>query len=354
MKVAFDDQIFVRQRKGGITRVFSELLRVFGQRQDLGVQVELEFVFTRSDLPMSGRLPLRIPAGTLLDRRAVAGGLNRLLSRPRRSSDLLHVTYYDRASLRRAAGRLVVSSVHDMIPELHPELVGQRVHGDKLEVLRSSDLVLCGSRTARADLEAVCGRLDAMVRVCPYGTRLLPQSPVASGRRRNLLLYVGPRNGYKSFATLLDALSLVPRSIPVEVVCVGGGAFDGDEAVVGAGHLVRHVEADDKLLATLYSVASVLVSTSLAEGFGLPVLEAMAAGCPVLISDIPVYREIAATAAAYFAPGDESDLAARLVELLEDDDLRRSRSTTGRERASVQTWEACAAGTANAYRELLG
>ncbi|MGC8827810.1 MAG: glycosyltransferase family 4 protein, partial [Anaerolineae bacterium] len=111
--------------------------------------------------------------------------------------------------------------------------------------------------------------------------------------------------------------------------------------------------SDDDLV-RLYQGAEVLVQPSLYEGFGLPVLEAMACGVPAACADWPALNEVAGGAALFFDPEDEEDMAGAVVELLTNPERRQALAEAGLARAAEFTWPAAARGALAAYRELLG
>lgn len=110
----------------------------------------------------------------------------------------------------------------------------------------------------------------------------------------------------------------------------------------------------DDVLAGLYRDALMLCMPSLGEGFGLPVLEAMSFGTPVLASDLPALREVAGDAAVFSVPGDSDDLAHQLHRVVSDKQLRDQLARKGKARASLFTWDAAAEKTVEAYRAALG
>lgn len=106
-------------------------------------------------------------------------------------------------------------------------------------------------------------------------------------------------------------------------------------------------------LDSLYAIAGCLVMPTLHEGFGLPVLEAMARSLPVVCSDIPALREVAGSAARYFDPHVPEQIATRLTEVLADSELAERMRDQGRARAGGFTWRAAAEGTLASYRRAL-
>jgi glycosyltransferase involved in cell wall biosynthesis len=107
-------------------------------------------------------------------------------------------------------------------------------------------------------------------------------------------------------------------------------------------------DPSDPRLAALYARALALVYPSTMEGFGFPVAEAMAGGCPVIASDLPELRELARDAAIYFAPGDPADLATALSTVVADPERRREMADRGHQIASGLTWANCGEATAQA------
>jgi len=95
----------------------------------------------------------------------------------------------------------------------------------------------------------------------------------------------------------------------------------------------------DEELASLYSNASLFVYPSIYEGFGIPPLEAMSLGCPVILSDIPVFREIFGDAACYADPGETESISDAMVHVLTHDDYRQQLYERGAERAKLYSWE---------------
>ena len=115
--------------------------------------------------------------------------------------------------------------------------------------------------------------------------------------------------------------------------------------------LLGWVSAEE--LAALYDGASAYAFPTLFEGFGLPVLEAMARGCPVLGSDIPVLREVGGDDMAYFDPTDPESIATAVRALLADPEARSAMSAAGLKRAETFSWKRTADATAEVYRRLV-
>ncbi len=167
-------------------------------------------------------------------------------------------------------------------------------------------------------------------------------------------LYVGNHRRHKNLQTLLDAWSALPERYRVDLCLTGGDDFGGAlERASRFGRQARalgELSADD--LARYYSRALALVHPSLCEGFGLPLLEAMAAGTPVVVSEQAVPRALEPASLTFPAP-DASALTERLVRILEDQGLRERLVNEGKMLAQALSWDRCARSTADVYREVL-
>lgn len=357
LSVEYDPQIFQRHARGGISRYFAELVRHFNDHQQLGVQPVLPQRFS-INRHLADAVPGQQSIAFLPERaRRRVFALERTL-RKRRHVDIVHHTFYDELELASERSVPRVTTVHDMIPELFPELFpGGNPHLRKDRYVAASDLVICVSDATREDLMALYPGCRARVEVVPLGC-----SAAFERRRRapawapdRYVLFVGSRRGYKDFDVLVDAKSQALKG--VHLVCAGGGRVTEDErrrwtlAGLPAEELVQRDVTEDELVA-LYQHAVLFAFPSRYEGFGLPVLEAMTAGCPALLSDAKAFQEVAADAALYFPCGDSGALAVALERLANDAHLRQQIVRSGRMRAAKFSWFGTASHTAALYREL--
>ena len=362
MKVAFDPQTFLRQRNGGISRLFTDLILAFDASAEVGVEALTPFrcvssSYTAERLAARGirRSPNWLPRQLVYLPSWVVG------FRAPEDAQIVHHTYYDPRFLKPIGSRKRVSTVHDMIPEIlkgTDDYTGS--HLAKREYIRNSDLVICVSESSKRDLIEHFGEPKAPVVVIPNAVSsnfhpnqfALPHSP------RDYLLYVGRRKGYKSFALLPEAVKLLTsEGLEVPVVVVGP-RFDKDEesqlSQLGVRDLFRQRSLDDIGLQSAYANCRMLIQTSNIEGFGMTPLEAMASGAPVVVARASAMPEVGGEVARYFEPGDATSLAAAIRELLLDDDLCRRLSQQGLERAKHFSRFAMAARTAEAYKLVLG
>ena len=175
-----------------------------------------------------------------------------------------------------------------------------------------------------------------------------PELPRASSAPTgDYLLAVSRLDPRRGATTLLDAWDIVHAELPeLTLVMAGKIGWNVDDTVGRARRtpgVVLTGEVDQRDLASLYRSASALVTASVCEGFGLPVLEAMSFGTPVVASAIPPHLELASGAAEFFPPGDPAALAKAVLLVLGDETVRTRAREVGREKAALLTSERLAA-----------
>jgi glycosyltransferase involved in cell wall biosynthesis len=211
--------------------------------------------------------------------------------------------------------------------------------------VRGATLVVTPSESVRDRATALLGLDPARVRAIPHGLDHSVFAPAAD-EREPFLLYPARPWPHKNHARLYEAFAELRRERPGLRLVLTGGGHTG--AVPDGVDVRGHVSLAE--LVSLYRRASGLVFPTLYEGFGQPVLEAMACGCPVACSNIPPLREVAGDAAVTFAPTAPAEIVAAVRQLLADPEIYRAR---GLERAAAFTWERAAAAYEDVYRELL-
>jgi glycosyltransferase involved in cell wall biosynthesis len=356
-----DGQIFAVQEHGGISRMFAELADQFIQDPSLGVSLEPLSMVTRNHYLLSEpRL-----AENLRVRPAQWQHLTvaRYLARPHRSTnaDVVHSTFYLTRALRDFPGRPHVVTVHDMIPELFPESRrrADRIT-DKRRYVDQASHIICVSESTKADLLRIFGDVQAPISVIPHGVnpRFAPTNARIPGFPNEYLLYVGKRDGYKDAATLMNAVPHLVDEFPeLTLMLVGGGPLTAQErehiARLGLSDRVVQRSVTDIDMPAAYSGARAFVFPSRYEGFGLPVLEAMACGVPVILANSSSLPEVGGDAAVFFEPGSPTGLADVVSGVLSGATAARDLSHRGLARAASFTWAKAAEATAQVYRQLM-
>jgi glycosyltransferase involved in cell wall biosynthesis len=201
-------------------------------------------------------------------------------------------------------------------------------------LLNQADEVVTISETTRA-LMVEHHLTKRRISIVPNAADPAPASGPRSQPTTRDLLYMGSFMPYKNVETLIEAVKLLP-GYRLHLLSRGApAAYASDQVVLHDG------VTDDEYLELLEG-AFALVHASLEEGFGIPLIEAMSVGTPVVLSDIPIFREVGEDAAAYFPPKD-AEAAAMAIRGLEDPALWAARSAAGRLVAAKYSWDASAA-----------
>ena len=170
------------------------------------------------------------------------------------------------------------------------------------------------------------------------------------------VLFVGSRAAYKNFNNLLRAFQSTGLHRSMLLLVAGGGPLTNVERALVRGldlasSLIVIPQLTDPLLGEAYAGATLLVYPSQCEGFGFPPLEAMAAGCPALVSRTSSLPEICRDAPFYFDPHDPDSLERGLLEAIQDETARKRARERGTEVAAGYNWQKCAHQTLALYRE---
>jgi mannosyltransferase len=265
---------------------------------------------------------------------------------------LFHSSYY------RLPDRTNISSVvtvHDFAYERFSHGPRRWIHSwQKNAAIRAAQSIICISESTRQDLlEYVDVKHGQSVQVIHNGVSDIfrplesPPSPIP------FVLYVGLRGGYKNFDLALKAMALLPD---FELHCVGGGPLQSKELAgvpESVARRVKHVGfVDDKTLNVLYNQAVCLVYPSSYEGFGIPVVEAMRAGCPVVSVECQAVMEVGGAALTIAEGLDSGALADAILKTASSD--RANLIERGLSVAQAYSWEKTHARTLAVYRSLAG
>ena len=273
--------------------------------------------------------------------------------------EVFHATNFVAPPARRA--RLVVT-IHDLTYLRYPETVSAASLRYRTLVprgLRRAAVVLTPSHAVAAEVRDEYG-LGDRVRATPLGVdddwfTVTPLVPAERGLPERYLLFVGSREPRKNLATLLAAYrELLAEASPPPLVLVGppGWGEEPDLASLPPGRVLTPGYLGDQELPRVVAGAAALACPSWYEGFGLPALEALACGTPVVAGDVLALREVLGDQAELVDPGDPGGLAAALAKAVEDggEVAREAR----RAHAAGFTWDLCAEATLQAYARAVG
>ena len=290
----------------------------------------------------------------------------------RLKADVFHSTNYMiplRPFPRGRLGRIAcVVTLHDLIPLVLPDHAPRSKKARLMpvfkalmrEVVRRADAILTVSESSRRDVIQHLGANPSLVH-CTYNgvsPRFSPPSGDA-GERAPLVLYVGRLDPYKNVPALVEAFARVREQLPpkarLRIVAPEDPRYPEARQAVQRLQLGTHVDwvtnASGDALVEEYRRAAVLVLASKYEGFGLPVVEAMACGTPVICSTTSSLPEVAGTAGWLVRPGDPRALSDALVQVVGSPDLRRGMSAAGIAQARHFSWDRCAQDTLIVYEK---
>jgi mannosyltransferase len=333
-RISLDCIIFGLQRFGGISNYWARVIDHACDEPTLEGTLVLpqQLTFSNYDAGWTRRMAVLHDA---LDAR-----IARYLHSPvAAAQDVFHTSYYRLP--RRRAGKYVVSA-YDFTYERYRSGLARRVHSlQKFTSLERADAVLCISESTRRDVLEFCPRVDARkLHVVPLGidrAAFYPEPTVQPPARKNTVLFVGQRAGYKRFDLAIAAIQLSKR---LSLGIVGPELTTEErEALHGALGERWHEfgPVSSARLRQLYSSANAFVFPSDYEGFGLPVLEAMACGCPVVAANKASLPEVGGSAALY-AESQSGEAYAAALQALESADSRESTVRAGIARAEQFSW----------------
>ena len=324
MKILYDYQIFSLQKFGGISRYFYELMK----HSDGLFEYDVSGIFSENEYIKQLKLYKRFPI-----KRHFRGKwriinflnyLNKLDSKKKikkKNCSIIHPTYYDPYVLKTIKNEPLIINAHDIIPEKKSEYINKK---NNTSVNKNDVLPLY-------------------------------KKEFFSGKQ-GYILFTGLRGGYKNFDIFIEAVAPLLICYDLRLICTGQ-PFNNDEIELLSQHKIedRVISkfVSESELRDLYAKALIFVFPSLYEGFGIPILEAFASGCPAILSNSSCFPEIAEDAAVYFDPYSVEDMRQIIEKALLDSSLQSSLIKKGYERIKYFSWEKTAKQTYELYCKAL-
>lgn len=364
MKIIYDHQIFSRQKYGGISRYFHEIASRIATLSQNHTEIFSPLYVNQYQSQLLKRgLQVNKFRGSSLALGMVNTIAGTILVRGRKDITIFHETYYSRASYAPPTAKRVIT-VYDMIHELFPDSFSKAdaTRSIKRRAIQRADHIICISESTRKDLIRLLNVPIEKTSVIYLGhslTRAYKAGLETPDVHKPYLLYVGNRGGYKNFKSLLLAYSeLTSLRGEVSLVCFGGGAFSLEElSEMKRLNLdlndIKYTSGGDEILSNLYSSATALIYPSLYEGFGIPPLEAMAHGCPVICSNTSSLPEVVGSAAELFDPHDPGCLGVAIENVVSSPSASGRLIALGYERVQNFSWDKCARTTLDQYLRIL-
>jgi len=354
MNILFDNQIFTWQKFGGISRYFYELMKELSG-------------YTKC------KLPLIVSNNVYISQRHLSffpnndsKGLMRIMSLLNKCSfvcevkkgnwDIIHSTYYNPFFLKYTNHIPFVVTIHDMIQE--------KFNFDKITVdnkkryITQADKIIAVSENTKKDIIEIYNMNPDKIDVIYQGHSVDQEIVQKVGNLpKNYFLFVGQRSFYKNFNRFAKAMSGVIKKYPeYHIVCTGSPFTPEEKKILLNYHIDKQTHqyfANEKELTYLYKNATAFVFPSEYEGFGIPILEAFACGCPVALSNTSCFPEIAKDAGTYFDPLKVEDIECVLLHLIEDVKYREKCIMLGYQRVKDFSWKKTAQETLQTYHKAL-
>lgn len=368
MRIAFDQQVFLLQEYGGISRYVCSLAKALTEIPSVEAKIfaPLHYNGHLQELADSLVFGSRVPSIKKTTR--IITTLSEIVAKKAISNykpNVLHETYYS-SHARKYQDMPSVVTVYDMINEKFSDNFIRSEYGSEQKriTVERADHVICISESTRRDLLELFDIPEDKVSVVYLG-----YDELSACDSRNIastttiaspyLLYVGSRGGYKNFEGFLRAIassSFLKNNF--SVICFGGGRITQKEAAlideIGLdAEKIKQVGGGDDMLATLYKSAEAFIYPSRYEGFGIPPLEAMSLGCPVIYSNTSSLPEVVGDAGESFDPANLESVSHVIEAVMHSPTKRTELIQKGYERCKMFSWSRCAQETVSIYRGLI-
>lgn len=372
MKILLDPQIFNSQKYGGISRYYTEIFSVLFNKNKAEIEIPLYFtnnvyfnesvLITKSQKKNSFLLQslsnLGISIRKITKKRNNKSGAKAMIHQ---DYDLFVPTYYDPSFLEYIGSKPFVLTVYDMIHELFPKYFENHdpTSKNKLLLMEKATKIIAVSQNTKNDIIRLYPHIDAAkIEVIYHGNSIKIDPNVSVALPSNYILFVGVREHYKNFTFFINAITELLKNDPtLNVVCAGGGKFNSKEIQfiksLGFENQISHKNFKENELGQFYKKAKCFVFPSMYEGFGIPVLESMASGCPVVLAQHSSFPEVAGNAGVYFDLNDPEDLKNKINLLLNDENLRNEYAGKGLIQVQKFNWENAAEQCFELYKKAI-
>lgn len=365
MQVFFDEQIFVEQRYGGISRYICELAQTLAATNRIQVTVYGGWTGNEYIAELRNGQNLKVvykPRRDELRINSLAKKLSRTFRRKafanalkKDSQIIYHPTFFDPDPELSKLAQATVSTFYDFIPELekNPNPRSQQFLDKRREMAKTADAILAISNSTKVDFAKFLPESASKVEVSYLASRFAWDKTIT---RKPSALIVGTRSAYKNGEAALRAFANAAIQRPdIHLMIAGGGTLNENEKIILSECMERvsFVAADDTSLQKAYSAATVLLYPSRYEGFGLPVLEAMQCGCVVITTKESSLPEVGGAAAIYLQPDDIEGMTDKICMLLKDEKAVDTHRKAGLLRAEEFSWNKTAKETLEVYERLI-
>ena len=376
MKILYDYKIFTNQKYGGISRYFYELIKNLIDINDENIDKIFLFQgfylcnYDLSDLKNNKLNYFGIKRPEIKKTKRIFEKINELIFKnyirknnlSSISNLIYHPTYFGLIEPILQKKAKIVQTVYDMTYERFPKLFknSNKIIEYKKISINQAHHIICISNFTKQDLIEIYilnpYKLD-VIHLASNLNEIPKDSLINIDYYKPYILFVGDRYGYKNFEIVLDCFINKKLYKDFNLVCFGGNSFTTTELKIinenkNLKNRVFQITGNDNLLKTFYKNAYCLVYPSKYEGFGLPVLEALSLGCPVISSDSSSLPEVAGKAVLYFNHSDKDGLL-KQIEILNNQKFRENLIIKGFEQSKKFSWEKTAKETIEVYKKIL-
>ena len=366
MKILYDHQIFTSHVYGGISRYFFELMRHFSQVGEPGFELSLRYS-NNHYLNKTSLVNYRtfFKNYNFRGRYLIMSIPNKARSKKALSQQnfyIFHPTYYHPYFLKYIGKRPFALTIYDMIHEIFRQgfSVKDKTTEYKKVLVQKADKIIAISKNTKKDIIKFYDIEESKIAVTYLANSLSKPHGQSAGFTipERYVLFVGSREGYKNFELFIKSISpLMAEDKDLNVVCAGGKPFSVFEKEIFKNlRLEKRIHCfavTDEAMAWLYQNARAFVFPSLYEGFGIPVLEAFACGCPALLSNTSSLPEVGGDATVYFDPRSEISIKEAISKVIHSEELRCSLRAKGFKQLERFSWKKTAEETTLVYRSLL-
>lgn len=372
MRIILDPQIFNQQTYGGISRYYAEVFSVLSEKKDIEIVLPLyksdNVYISKTQLLIKNKLlnwfydsltALKISTRSLRKKKS-----DRLLNKifEENAFDLFVPTYYNPYFLDKIKGKPFVLTVYDMIHELMPQYFENdpyNVVEFKSKLIEKATKIIAVSHNTKKDIIRFFPQIDpSKIVVIYHGSSIKIEPEVKVNLPSSYILYVGSRANYKNFKFLVTAIAPLLKANPkLNLLAAGGGKWDDDEInwikSLGLEKQIIQKNFKEKELGYFYQNAELFVFPSLYEGFGIPVLEAMACGCPIVLTKHGSFPEVAGEAGVYFDSNSAIDLQNKIQMLLDNEEIKADFVKKGLQQVKRYDWKDAAEQCLKVYQDAI-
>lgn len=375
MRILVHPQTFNSQRYGGISRYYTEVLSRIVKTNT--VQIPL-YGTSNVYYNESSLVTFKQRIYFIYIRLLILFGIRKLEKTKKRNDNFLNKmienqnfdifipTYYDISFLNLIGPKPFVLTIYDMIYELFPhyfineQKAVEAIVSNKLVLMQKATRIIAVSENTKKDILKIYPHIDqSKIDVVYHGCSIAIPNKELNSLPQNYILFIGTRANYKNFIFLINSIQeLLKGNSDLFLLCAGGGDFDPDEK-----NIITQLNLESKIiyreykedeLGLYYKNAICFVFPSLYEGFGIPVLEAMTCGCPVVLGHHSSFPEIAGDAGVYYKTENATDLKNKIQVLIENPVIRNEFSNKGLDQAKKFSWEKASRECLNVYKMSIG